>query len=133
MKAQTQHMIMVLKATIRGLGFTNREIERRLGVSRGYLTRLFSGVMDLRFDQVSEIAEAMGIEPEEIFHLAYPPTKRPATPEVQRLRESIAGAEPVPPQPGDGSPEGSALERELERIVARTFKKMFSGMEKMER
>jgi transcriptional regulator with XRE-family HTH domain len=138
-------MIVVLKATIRGLGFTNREVERRLGVSRGYLTRLFSGVMDLRYDHVSEIAEAIGVEPEDIFRLAYPPTPKPFTPAVQRLRETIgssseetpltAGSFPLPPPPepqdaGEASPVGSALEKELERIVARTFKKMFAGLEK---
>lgn len=145
MKPQTKHMIVVLKATIRGLGFTNREVERRLGVSRGYLTRLFSGVMELRYDHVSEIAEAIGVEPEDIFRLAYPPTPKPFTPAVQRLRETIdsssestplsAGSSPLPQSPepqdvGEGSPVGNALEKELERIVARTFKKMFAGLEK---
>jgi transcriptional regulator with XRE-family HTH domain len=145
MEPQTKHMIVVLKATIRGLGFTNREVERRLGVSRGYLTRLFSGVMDLRYDHVSEIAKAIGVEPEDIFRLAYPPTPKPFTPSVQRLRETIGSsteASPLSPsssplpaltesqEAGEGSPVGSALEKELERIVARTFKKMFAGLEK---
>jgi transcriptional regulator with XRE-family HTH domain len=147
MEPQTKHMIVVLKATIRGLGFTNREVERRLGVSRGYLTRLFSGVMDLRFDHVSEIAKAIGVDPEDIFRLAYPPTQKPFTPAVQRLRETIGSSSevsaltassspmplPPPPEPQDGgesSPIGSALEKELERIVARTFKRMFAGLEK---
>ena len=147
MEPQTKHMIVVLKATIRGLGFTNREVERRLGVSRGYLTRLFSGVMDLRYDHVSDIANAIGVEPEDIFRLAYPPTQKPFTPAVQRLRETIgsssevgaltAASSPLPPpltERQDGgessSPVGNALEKELERIVARTFKRMFSGLEK---
>jgi len=139
-------MIVVLKATMRGLGFTNREVERRLGVSRGYLTRLFSGVMDLRYDHVSEIAKAIGVEPEDIFRLAYPPTQKPFTPAVQRLRETIgsssemgplsASSSALPPpltesqDAGESSPVGSGLEKELERIVARTFKKMFAGLEK---
>jgi transcriptional regulator with XRE-family HTH domain len=145
MKPQTKHMILVLKATIRGLGFTNREVERRLGVSRGYLTRLFSGVMDLRYDHVSEIAEAIGVDPEDIFRLAYPPTPKPFTPAVQRLRDTIgssteetpltAGSLPLPPaaEPPESSVSSavaSSLEKELERIVARTFKKMFAGLEK---
>jgi len=146
MEPQTKHMIVVLKATMRGLGFTNREVERRLGVSRGYLTRLFSGVMDLRYDHVSEIAKAIGVEPEDIFRLAYPPTQKPFTPAVQRLRETSGSSSEVSaltpsgsalPPPltesqdgGEGSPVASSLEKELERIVARTFKKMFAGLEK---
>lgn len=143
MKPQTQHMIVVLKAIIRGLGFTNREVERRLGLSRGYLTRLFSGVMDLRYDHVSEIADVIGVDPEDIFRLAYPPTPKPFTPAVQRLRETIgsssevtplsAGSVSLPHSPDasdEASPVGSALEKELERIVARAFKKMFAGLER---
>jgi transcriptional regulator with XRE-family HTH domain len=136
-------MIVVLKAIIRGLGFTNREVERRLGLSRGYLTRLFSGVMDLRYDHITEIADVIGVDPEDIFRLAYPPTPKPFTPAVQRLRETIdssseptplsAGSSPLlpPPEPQEaGDPVANALEKELERIVARTFKKMFAGLEK---
>ena len=132
MKPQTQHMIDVLKSVIRALGLTLREVEGRLGVSRGYLTRLFSGVMDLRFDHISEIAEAVGIEPDEILRLAFPPAQKPANPAALRLREVLGGgapAAPLPAPPVDDSGEG-ALERELERIVAKTFRKMFAGLEK---
>lgn len=148
MKPQTKHMIVVLKAIIRGLGFTNREVERRLGLSRGYLTRLFSGVMDLRYDHITEIADVIGVDPEDIFRLAYPPTQKPFTPAVQRLRETInssseetplslgssAFAGPPPQQQQEpqesGDPIANALEKELERIVARTFKRMFAGLER---
>ncbi len=125
MKPQTQHMITVLKATLRSLGFTNREVETRLGVSRGYLTRLFSGVMDLRFDHITEIAEVIGVDPDEILRLAYPPTQQPTDPTTLRLREALGVP---PPEPADtGATGGSLLERELERIVAKTFRKMFAA------
>lgn len=126
MKPQTQHMIAVLKAILRALGFTNREVESRLGVSRGYLTRLFSGVMDLRFDHISEIAEVIEVDPEEILRLAYPPTRQPVNPTTLRLREALGVVQPEPADAG-GSSEGSVLERELERIVAKTFRKMFAA------
>jgi transcriptional regulator with XRE-family HTH domain len=131
MKPQTQHMIDVLKSVIRALGLTLREVETRLGVSRGYLTRLFSGVMDLRFDHISEIAEAVGIEPDEILRLAFPPVVKPATSAVLRVREMLGASSQVapPPPPAEESGEG-ALEKELERIVAKTFRKMFAGLEK---
>jgi transcriptional regulator with XRE-family HTH domain len=133
MKPQTQHMIDVLKSVIRALGLTLREVETRLGVSRGYLTRLFSGVMDLRFDHISEIAEAVGIEPDEILRLAFPPVQKPATSAALRVREVLGGSPPAAPPPAppvEDSGEGGALERELERIVAKTFRKMFAGLEK---
>jgi transcriptional regulator with XRE-family HTH domain len=121
-------MITVLKATLRALGFTNREVENRLGVSRGYLTRLFSGVMDLRFDHVAEIAEAIGVEPEEILRLAFPPSHQPVNAATARLRDALGVSQPEAAEGSAGS-EGSALERELERIVAKTFRKMFAGIE----
>src|SRR5258706_309786 len=94
MKPQTQNMIGVLKAPIRALGFTNREVEARLGVSYGYLTRLFSGEIALKLDHVAEVAEVLGVEPEELFRLAFPPSRKPADPVVSRLREALG----LPPE-----------------------------------
>jgi transcriptional regulator with XRE-family HTH domain len=128
MRPHTQHMITVLKAIMRSLGFTNREVETRLGVSRGYLTRLFSGVMELRFDQIGEIAEVIGVDPEEILRLAFPPSQQPASPSTLRLREAVGLGPPQEPAETGGG-EGSPIERELERIVAKTFKKMFAGLD----
>jgi transcriptional regulator with XRE-family HTH domain len=132
MKPTSQHMIVVLKTSMRALGFTNREVESRLGVSRGYLTRLFSGVMDLRFDHVAEIAEAIGLEPEELLRLAFPPAQKPASPEIARLRE-VFGATPASPEPAapaevPDTPEGATpFAKELERMIEKTMKKMLFG------
>lgn len=117
-------MIDVLRATIRALGFTNREIEIRLKVSRGYLTRLFGGAMDLRFDHVTEIAEAMGVDADELFRLAYPPSRKPAAPEVLRLRERLG--EPEPPPPAVLPAEDTGLQRELERLVTKTVREVLA-------
>lgn len=126
MKPQTRHMVDVLRTAIRSLGLTLSEVEKRLGVSRGYLTRLFSGVMDLRFDQVVEIAEAIGIGPDEVLRAAFPPSQQPLTPEVLRLREALGVPPPPAPPP---AAEESLLERALERMVAKTLRKMAAGSE----
>jgi transcriptional regulator with XRE-family HTH domain len=124
MKQQAQHMIDVLRATLRALGFTNREIESRLGVSRGYLTRLFSGQMELRFDHITEIAEAVGVDPDELFRLAFPPSRKPASNDVMRLREKLGAT----PEPGSSpsSMEDLGLQRELERLVSKTVREVLS-------
>jgi len=131
MKPTTQHMIVVLKTSMRALGFTNREVENRLGVSRGYLTRLFSGVMDLRFDHVTEIAEAIGLEPEEILRLAFPPAQKPATAEVARLREAFGASAPAAPagpaETSETAEAASPFAKELERMIEKTMKKMLFG------
>jgi transcriptional regulator with XRE-family HTH domain len=128
MKPTAEHMIGVLRTTIRTLGFTHREVETRLGVSRGYLSRLFSGVMELRFDHVEEIAAILRVDPVELLRLAFPPSQKPATPTVLHLREAL-GVSQSPPSPAALSAEESALEKELERIVARTFHKLFKGVD----
>lgn len=117
-------MIDVLRATIRALGFTNREIENRLEVSRGYLTRLFAGTMELRFDHVTEIAEALGVDADELFRLAFPPSRKPAAPEVLRLRERLGAPEPAS---GPAAPlEDVGLQRELERLVTKTVREVLA-------
>lgn len=128
MKPQTQRIVDVLRTTIRALGLTLSEVEKRLGVSRGYLTRLFSGTMDLRVDQITEIAEVVGIDPDEILRLAAPPSSKPTSPETLRLRELMGVHPPEPPAPAP--PAESLLEKELERIMAKTLRKMFADAEK---
>jgi transcriptional regulator with XRE-family HTH domain len=130
MKPTTEHMIGVLKATIRALGFTNREIEGRLGVSRGYLTRLFSGVMELRFDHVAEIAEVLGVEPEELFRLAFPPSRKPADPAVSRLRQALGvPSEAAESMAGEIPQESLVLQQALEKMVARTIQSMLAKLQ----
>jgi transcriptional regulator with XRE-family HTH domain len=137
MKPETAHLIQTLKTAMRVLGFTNREVEKRLGVSGGYLTRLFSGTMELRFEHVVDIARAIGLEPAEVFHLAYPQPRNPPTEAAQRLRDAIEGAEsiPAPPKPAERPAEAEpsvsgVLEAELQKMMARTFRKFFEDLAK---
>ena len=123
MKSQTVQLSQVLKRAIRALGLSLREVERRLGMSRGYLTRLFAGEMDLKVDHVVLIAEILGVEPEEIFRLAFPASPAEPGQAVLRLRESF-GVPAEPPQPETGAASG--LEREIEQIVHRALGKAFA-------
>jgi transcriptional regulator with XRE-family HTH domain len=125
MKPQTEHMIDVLRTTIRALGVNLRDVEKRLGVSGGYLTRLFSGVINLKFDHIVEIAEAIGVEPEEILRRAFPPSQQPATPEALRVREALRIL-PLPEAQPPAAPAESSLERAIELTVVRTLAKMLA-------
>ncbi|HEX4497334.1 MAG TPA: helix-turn-helix transcriptional regulator [Thermoanaerobaculia bacterium] len=134
MQPETAHMIQVLRSAVRVLGFTNREIESRLGVSGGYLTRLFNGTLELRFQHIVDIARAMGLEPEEIVQLAYPQPRNPPSESAQRLRETfgprLAGRAAAPSVEAEkGASEsglGSALEQEMERMMKRVFSRFFA-------
>ncbi len=134
MKPETLHIIQILRSAMRVLGYTNREIESRLHVSGGYLTRLFNGTMELRFEHIVDISRAMGLDPEEVFHLAYPHPRNPPTEAAQRLRETFA---PRPPEPSEapagdaGKPEEAAttgLEQEMERMMRKVLSRFFSDL-----
>lgn len=116
MKSQTVHLCRLLQAAIRAFGLTQQEVERRLGVSVGYLSRLFGGQIDLKLDHVVEIAEVLEVEPEEIFRLAFPPSQGVPMRNTARLREAFgAPTSEAPP----ALPPG--IEKEIERIVKRVL------------
>jgi transcriptional regulator with XRE-family HTH domain len=120
---------------MRVLGFTNREVERRLGVSGGYLTRLFSGVMELRFEHIVDIARAIGLEPQEIFELVYAQPRQPPTEAAQRIRETFGLAQPLAPAVPAAKVESprdeeslEAIEQGMERMMMKMLRKLFAEM-----
>jgi transcriptional regulator with XRE-family HTH domain len=110
---ENDHFLNVLKTTMRVLGFSNRDLERQLGLSGSYLSRLFSGDMELRFQHVVDLARAMGLEPEEVVRLAYPETEPPSA-AAQRLWP-VLGLLPPPAVDPEDTPE-ARLTRALERV-----------------
>src|SRR5215207_6275826 len=130
MKPEVQHMLTVLKTAMRVLGLTNRDVERKLGLSSSYLSRLFSGIIELRFEHVVDIAQAMGMELDEVLYFAYPYPKQPPTEAATRLREMMGSFQP----PALGAAASAAplhaapSEEDLERLMAKTLRKMFGDM-----
>lgn len=129
MRPEVQHMLTVLKTAMRVLGYTNRDIERKLGLSSSYLSRLFSGVIELRFEHVVDIAKAMGLELEEVMSFAYPFPKQPPSEAATRLREvtgsyRLLGAAASPEPAAATGPS----QEELERMMAKTLRKLFASL-----
>lgn len=110
-KEETERIIRMLRTALRLLGFTNREIERRLSYTPSYLTRLFSGQIELRFEHVVDIASAMGLTAEEFFQFAYPARKRERSEPATKLDEVLEEL-----RPAGRDPEGI---RELQQLVSR--------------
>ena len=136
MKPETEHVIQVIRSAMRVLGFTNREVERRLGVSGGYLTRLFGGTMELRFEHIVDISRAIGLEPQELFELIYTQPRQPPTEAVQRIREMF-GIVPQPPEPPVPTAKVEfpkdeesleAVEQGMERMMMKMLRKLFAEM-----
>lgn len=123
MDQSTRQMLDSLRSALRLLGLSNREVEKRLGVSVGYLSRLFSGVIELRFEHIADIARVLEMDPVELLHFAFPRPKNPPSRGARRLRE-MAGIEPEPPT--GASSASSPTDEDMERLVAKTLQKLLA-------
>jgi transcriptional regulator with XRE-family HTH domain len=134
----TIRILNLLRTALRLLGITNRAVEKELGMSSGYLSRLFSGAIDLRVDHVVEITRIIGLRPAEFFHLAYPRSPEPSSATALRLRELLQGfqgAEREPAAPASPAPSAAAAPaaapnlagvpaEEMEKMMLRTLRKL---------
>ena len=120
---------------MRVLGFRNADLERTLGLSTSYLSRLFSGGIELRFEHIVLLAKAMGLRPDEIFRFAYPETGEAPSEAARRLRQSTGSFQPqVPPpavQPLSATAAPAPSEADLERLMAKTLRRFFGEMAKI--
>jgi transcriptional regulator with XRE-family HTH domain len=139
MKPETEHIIQILRSAMRVLGFNNRDVEKKMNVSGGYLSRLFNGSMELRFEHIVEIAGVIGLTIEEVFQLAYPQPRNPPTAAAQRIRSSaeapVLGAarppaahKPEPAQAQDDAGMVALFEQQMERMMMKMVRKMFAEM-----
>jgi transcriptional regulator with XRE-family HTH domain len=127
MAPETQHLLSVLRSTIRVLGYSYNDVAAKLGVGSGYLSRLFAGKIELKVDHVVSIARAIGFEPEEIIHLAYPAPKNPPSLAAARYQELVSGVAPATWRSASRSaPAAPANEADLDAAVARAFQKLLA-------
>ena len=147
--AEVRRLRTMLKTAMKVLGFTNRDVERKLGLSGSYLSRLFSGMIDLKVDHVVAISRVIGVEPEEIFQLAFPRKKKTPSAGAQRLRETLEEYQRTGSAPWGGSlnladlefedaepsaqqqqkpDSGGELEQVLEKMMAKALTKVLDRM-----
>lgn len=123
-------MIMTMKTLMRILGFRNADVERKLGWSVSYLSRLYSGGIELRFEHIVDIAGALGLRPEEVFRFAYPDLDQEPSEAAKAVRQATANLGGIrlpaaPPQPKEAPPP-QLTEADVERIVAKTLRRFLS-------
>lgn len=132
MRTETEHMIMTMRTLMRILGFRNADVERKLGWSVSYLSRLYSGGIELRFEHIVDIAGALGLRPEEVFRFAYPDLHEEPSEAAKQVRTATANLGGVrlpaaaPPAPEAAPPPPALTEADVERIVAKTLRRFFS-------
>lgn len=125
----------LLAAAIKFSNVTQREVERKLGLSSGSLSRLFSGGIELKVKHILDICGVIGFPPERFFQAAYPARKdsggKPEDLRLQRLLEQLY------PAPEGGYPAAEAeqpqmppgpSQAEIEKMVMSAMAKFFSGL-----
>jgi transcriptional regulator with XRE-family HTH domain len=132
-KPEVEHMLHILKTTMRLLGVTNRDVERKLGLSSSYLSRLFSGNIELRYEHIVDIAGALGLRPEEILHLAYSELPEPLSESMQKVLRTMG--RPIKPSSGGAAAATSTsatpagpTEQDLEAMMAKAFRRFFGQL-----
>lgn len=123
----TRRVVETLRAAIRAMGMTNGQVERTLGASSGYLSRIFAGRIDLKLEHVRDIAKVLDVAPEEILHLAFADLgQKQLSPNARRIREALRGPEPAPAEgPPAARPTMPGLEGgNMEDLMLRTLQRI---------
>src|SRR5262245_16702872 len=125
----------LLSAAVKFSNVTQREVERKLGLSSGSLSRLFSGGIELKIKHVLDVCEVIGFPPSRFFRAAYPQRDEESGDawRLQRLLEQLhpgKDREPI----ADPEPEAAALgnptQAEIERMVMAALGKFFTDIGK---
>ena len=111
---EVDRLLLVLRTAIRLLGLTNREVERRLGMTPSYLGRLFGGTIELKVEHVLAISRALGMAPAEFFELAYPRRPDPPSESAKTIRKLLRDMQPLEPEV---RPAAAITEEELQRKI----------------
>jgi transcriptional regulator with XRE-family HTH domain len=119
-------VLAMLRDAVRYSNLSNREVERRLGVSAnsGYLSRLFAGTRELKLRQIFDVLDVVGLPPANFFRAAF--AEPDDSPESLRLERILAHAHPERPQPAGGPEEApvALTEQQIEEMMKRTLRKL---------
>jgi transcriptional regulator with XRE-family HTH domain len=126
---EIQRILDVMQTLLRVLDLSNREIERRLALSPSYLTRVFTGYVEVKLEHILSIARAMGLTPAEFFEFAYPETLEPPSEAAKTIRARLAKLQPARPAGSTAQPPPPLLsEQEINRIIDARLKKLVDAV-----
>ena len=129
----------LLSAAVKFSNITQREVERKLGLSSGSLSRLFSGGIELKIKHILDVCEVIGFPPSRFFRAAYPQRDEESGDawRLQRLLEQLhpgKDREPGALRLADEEPEpvaaGNPTQADIERMVMAALGKFFADMGK---
>lgn len=122
---EIQRILDVMQTLLRVLDLSNREIERRLSLSPSYLTRVFTGYVEVKLEHILSIARAMGLTPAEFFEFAYPETSEPPSEAAKTIRARLSKLQPSRPAGAHAPmPPPIFTEQEINRLVDARLKRL---------
>ncbi|HEV8583179.1 MAG TPA: helix-turn-helix transcriptional regulator [Thermoanaerobaculia bacterium] len=78
-KTEVLRLLDVLRTLMRMLAISNREAERRLGLTHNAVTRVFGGQIEAKLELILGIVRVIGLEYDEFFDFAYPERRAAGT------------------------------------------------------
>ena len=108
-EAETRRLMELFGTLSRLLGYSNREIERRAGLTHSWASKVFMGEAEPKVDLLLKVIEAIGLDYGEFFELAYGDRRKRPTEAAQRIRRMLEGLQP---SPLFGTPEAPARKEE---------------------
>lgn len=112
-------LIEGLTATLRAAKIRRAEIERKLGWSAGYVSRLLKGTIEMRLSHLFAILRAIEVPPSEFFRYVFPLGS--GFPQ----REQPAGSLDTSRRPISRADE---LDERIREVVVGTFREMLEGL-----
>lgn len=88
--AETHRALAYLRDLVEDSDIPRSEIERRLAFSKGYLSQLLTGSIDLKLWQLVAILDTIGKTPTKFFSELFP-RRRPAQSPIRRNSRTAAG------------------------------------------
>jgi hypothetical protein len=130
-----EQLTEVLKILLRFSKVRNRDIEKQLGFSGGYMSRLLSGKIDIKISHVLDLAAILDMQPHELFAIAFPATDRSPSPGLQRIQRVLphlvpASLGPAVPEPPSPAPDLGELHQKLEAGFGEVLRRVFADLEK---
>lgn len=132
----------LLSAAVKFSNITQREVERRLSMSSGSLSRLFSGGIELKVKHILDVCSVIGLAPSGFFKAAYP-EQGEETAEARRLQRLLEQIHPTPPNHTELASASSAAapskapappplnQVEVEQMVLAALGKFFADLGKV--
>ena len=129
--AEVARISELLKTAIRMSGASNREIERRLGLSGGYLSRLFSGGIELKVKHILDISEVIQLDPGEFLQIVFPPHRELRSPTGKKLLDLVTRIQGVEaPAPSQPQPQAQPQinSQQIEEMIRGAIRKVFAEL-----